>query len=195
MWFDNNEPFEIYQDHEHIKRIKDIIKSQCDIVCRGELSTEYVSFCLKEFNYGYVILSKMGSIGQQQKTLSSKYLLKGFVLFRYEESGSMVIGKILCARDGYNGTGKRLLECVYDFILKKKVYTWFIHSLPDERLLKYYESAGFTRGKMIYRNGKNKVCEMKREFTYEEKETCNNEDFCLFKSEIESENLDESEDD
>lgn len=167
MWFEDNEPFQIDQDHAYIKDIKDIIKDQGVLVCRNEMSREYIISCLRTFDIGFVILAKKTPIEQQQRTKSSRYILKGFVLFRYEEYGGLITGKILCGRDGYNGIGRKLMECVNDFAIENRVRKWLIFSLPNEKLIKYYEDAGFTRGDIFYRNEKRKVCEMIRTFYYD----------------------------
>ena len=169
-----DEPIFIDQDNENIKIIKDIIKEQGVTVCRNEIDQTYIVECLKTFDYGYVILGNRASIGQALKGKSKKYVLKGYVLFKYEERISTVTGKILCGSDGYRGIGRILLECVLEFITERKVQTWTIYSLPFENLVKYYEEIGFRVMNIIYRNGKKKCYEMRRDFIYEyiSKEPC-----------------------
>ena len=166
-----NEAIFIDQEHEHIKTIKDIIKEQGANVCRNEMDQSYIIECLKTFDYGYVILGNRASIGQKQRGSSQKYVLKGYVLFKYDERLSLLTGKILCGSDGYRGVGRQLLECVADFIFDKRVQTWTIYSLPDEKLIKYYEYMGFSVIDILYRNGKKKVYEMRRKFTYDNVQT------------------------
>ena len=169
-----DEPIFIDQDNENIKINKDIIKEQGVTVCRDEIDQNYIVECLKTFDYGYVILGNRASIGQALKGKSKKYVLKGYVLFKYEERISTVTGKILCGSDGYRGIGRILLECVLEFITEREVQTWTIYSLPFENLVKYYEEIGFRVMNIIYRNGKKKCYEMRRDFIYEyiSKEPC-----------------------
>ena len=154
-----NEPIMIDQEHPNIGLIKMIIKEQGVNVCRDEIDQSYIVECLKTFDYGYVIL---GNRNVSEK--SKKYVLKGYVLFRYEERGSIVMGKILC---GHRGVGRLLLESVLQFITEREVQTWIIYSLPFEKLINYYQEFGFKIINIIYRGGKKKCYEMRKDFTYD----------------------------
>lgn len=165
-----DEPFMIDQEYEHIKTIKDIIKAQGVNVCRNKFDQDYINYCLKEFDYGFIILGNRSITGSSHSRRGFKYFLKGFVLFRYNRRLSLVNGKILCGHDGYRGIGRILLECVYEFILERKIENWSIYSLPENELIEYYKSAGFVESDTIYKNGKKKVIRMVRNFTYNEKQ-------------------------
>uniref|UniRef100_A0A6C0AF32 N-acetyltransferase domain-containing protein n=1 Tax=viral metagenome TaxID=1070528 RepID=A0A6C0AF32_9ZZZZ len=100
----------------------------------------------------------------------SQYVLKGFVMFEYDDFAKIINGKIFCARKLYKGTGNILLECVKDFDIRNKVVLWRINSLPFEPLLHYYENFGFERRDNIYIKGKLKVVLMVKILEYKDED-------------------------
>lgn len=157
------------RDSLDFKLIKSIIKEQESVTCRNELSNSYISDCLQTFTAGYIIV---GNISNNSKRGSSgKYVLKGFVLFCYDEFSTVLSGKILCGRKSYSGTGIELLNCVQSYAKNVRATRWEIYSLPYEKLMTYYENFGFTRGISIYKSGKLKVVQMAKTFEYED-ESC-----------------------
>lgn len=162
MDFEPNVPFFIDQEHEFIKKIKDIIKDQGVSCCRNGMSREYISSCLKDFNYGYVILDVKNSKSQGK---SAKYILKGFTLFFYNKFGSTITDRITCGLD--EDDEKQLFEYTLKFIKENNVHIWTAYIQPFSSLIMHYEIYGFKQNKMIYMNGKKRACEMRREFTYD----------------------------
>lgn len=127
---------------ENSTLIKKIIKDQGCIVCRDIFDTDYINFCLKKFTNGFIILGKMNY------SSNSKYIIKAFILFTYYKES--IQGHLVCSRESYKGTGFLLMNCVKNFALKNEVTYWEIKSLPEEKLLNFYENFGFSRGNPIY---------------------------------------------
>lgn len=150
-------PILISQDHSNIDFFKTIVKEQCVDICVNEKDKQYVLDCLKQFDYGYIILTK-----------ENIFILKGFVLFRYEELGSTLINKILCGLTKYENISLKLIECVLEFIAERRIETWIIYSLNNPKLIEFYEKIGFKIIKTICKDHIKNVYQMQREFTYNE---------------------------
>lgn len=140
-----DQPILIYQDHENIDFFKKIIEEQSI-----DLYNEKISNYLKKFDYGFLILGKLKYV-----------ILKGFILFRYEEFGSTIISKIFYVSN-LNFLSK-LLDSVLEFISNKKIESWVIFLTNNSRLIKFYENIGF---KIVRK--KNKSVEIRKDFTYYE---------------------------
>jgi len=141
------------------KLFKRIIKEQGVTTCRDEFMKEYINSSLQSFIDGFIILGKIINPKTSYRTPSSNYLLKGFILFSFDGFGNTINGKILCARKGYH-IGKMLLQAVFDYAINKDITYWHLYSLPYEKLIKFYQSFGFSIGNPVYRKGELKVVEM-----------------------------------
>lgn len=74
MSLETETPIYFNNESENFKLIKSIIKEQGLKTCRDD---SYISSCFKTFTYGYIIVGR--------KDLKSKYILKGFTIFLYDE--------------------------------------------------------------------------------------------------------------
>ena len=117
--------------------IKKIIKEQA---WRYELPKEYITNSLDIFTHGFIIF------GKSKKDL---YIVKGFIIFIYDEFINFIQGKIVCSGKNYKGIGLQLLTKTKEFILNNKIHEWTIYSLPNEKLINFYENFGFIRGNII----------------------------------------------
>jgi len=98
-----------------------IIKDQGVATCRDKFYKEYIRDSLASFTDGFIVLGNLSTPGVRYRSVSSKYLLKGFVLFSVDGFETIINGKILYGRKGY-GIGKiLLLEAVYDFATVKGI--------------------------------------------------------------------------
>lgn len=148
-------------------KIKKLIKNQGYIVCRDEFDKGYINSSLSTFSHGFIILSKIANIGKSNKGTLTNYLVKGFILFTYDEYSNKIDGKLLCGRKSLKGIGLTLLEETKKFVNEKKVTTWRILSLPNYKLLNFYEKFGFIRETSFYNsNNELKTIELTQRFNY-----------------------------
>lgn len=168
MGLETDIPVYFNDESENFKLIKSIIKEQGFKTCREDLSDSYISSCFKTFTDGYIIVGKTASLKNYGS--KSKYMLKGFTMFSYDEFSKTITGKIVCGKESYKGMGLKLLECVEEFALDHKVARWQINSLPHKKLIEYYKNFGFEQIDSIFDKGKLKVIVMLKSFEYEYEE-------------------------
>jgi len=164
-----DEPLFFDREDPNFPLFKKIIKKQGSTTCKDEFDNGYINSCLDKFTYGYILLGSMKN-GKIITSSADRYYLRGYILFEYDQSLAMVSGKIVCAMknsDPEKKIGMLLLECVYQFILEKKVETWRIFSLPYPGLVSYYKTFGFEEYDTIYVRGLPKVVEMKMKINYD----------------------------
>lgn len=157
------------ENTEKLKIIKKIIKDQCGTTCRFEFDKEYISKCLMNFEFGFILLSRRQATYGTNKGRKDLYNLKAFMLFNYDTLIRTITGRIICAIKtiGDIGNGKRLMDSVFKFGYENKALVWDLSSLPYDKLLKYYESFGFIYNDTIYDRGEKKVYKMSYKFTEE----------------------------
>lgn len=165
MSLETETPIYFNNESDNFKLIKSIIKEQGFKTCRDDLSDSYISSCFKTFTDGYIIVGRTASLKNYGS--KSKYILKGFTMFLYDEFSKTISGRIICGREAYKGMGSLLLECIQEFALDHKVIRWQINSLPHKKLVEYYKNFGFEQIDSLYIEGKLKVIVMLKSFEYE----------------------------
>ena len=158
-------PIFFTKESEDYKLIKQIIKDQGFVTCRNDLPESYISACFQTFTHGIIIVGKTAALKNYGK--KSTYMLKGFDMFTYDEFSKTIIGKIVCGREIYKGTGAILMNVAQEFALEHQVGLWQFNSLPHTKLVNYYKNFGFKEMHVIYDKGKVKVIAMAKTFKYE----------------------------
>ena len=96
---------------ENFKLIKSIIKEQ------GFKNSRQIFIFLHVLK-----LLQMGILLLEKTDFKSKYILKAFTIFSYDEFSKTITCKIVCGKESYKGMGLKLLECVEEFASDHKVY-------------------------------------------------------------------------
>jgi GNAT superfamily N-acetyltransferase len=154
-----NEP--MYFSREN-KLVKELIFEEGVISCRDNFPASYIRQCLERFTDGYVIIGNRAQIGKQYR---SRYFLKGYYIFFYDDYVRTLEGLVFFVKE--RGIGYQLLNAVKDFAYDNRVILWNGRSLPSEKLIQYYERFGFVRDEMVYdTQGNPKVMKMHMRLTY-----------------------------
>jgi len=164
---EDDEPIFFDNDHSDIKFYKDLIKEQGLLTCRDELDITCIKKCLSDFDYGFILFGNKAKIGQYSKSRVHSHLLKAYALFKHDDNLKLIEMKIICSSLNYKGSGLKILNAIYSFILSNKVETWIIYSLPPIKLINYYKSFGFEDIQTIYAGGKEKVHLMIKKIEYD----------------------------
>jgi hypothetical protein len=153
-----------FPDTKNIKNIQKIIKNQGKIVCQYKINPDWIQTHLTESSFGFLSITKRAQIGQKfNQYFTQQYILSGFILCRIpEEKKQIVFIELVCSKQN-NKLGKILIETVEKHIktlLGLKIIR--LHSLPDPKLIKWYESQGYIADKPSIKDKNPKVILMEK---------------------------------
>lgn len=130
---------------ENIKVLKGIMKKQGVSVCRDIISHRWVDKSLSQMSYGYAFICQKAQIGRRSlKSISDRYLLKGFIVCSIMERLPHIVNiDLVCSRPTTR-LGKQLVELAEEHARDlPTVREIHLRSLPKQRLKEWYESLGY----------------------------------------------------
>lgn len=156
-------------------KAKTIIKEQGAVVCRDFLESSYISSVLQNFYGGYIYISRKAMIGQKRRSINDSVVLQGFIIFNVSSDHLRLHSEVVCSRESAKGVGRELMNAMINYAKSIGIWKITFHTLPYERLIKYYESFGFIRGDAVYKRDSLKAYEMSMVIDYSSE---NNEEDC-----------------
>ena len=139
--------------------MKKLIRKQGVVVCRDKIYASTLHASLEKFDYGFAFVTNKAQIGQKLYRMENRYHLDGFVLLESIDEYELRI-HLLCVDESHRGDGYILMKHVFDYAKDNDYLSITLHALPEDHLIKWYETLGFTIVNNLYKDGELKVVAM-----------------------------------
>jgi hypothetical protein len=116
------------------RQIKDAIKEQGVVICRGEIYKKTIYKSVEEFTTGFILSTPKVSVGKAKRSWNDRNQIKSFALFSSTEISLYI--RLICSRT--KGTqASSLLEAVVNYAKENNILSIELDALPEAKLLNW----------------------------------------------------------
>ena len=152
------------KDNPMVSTIRKYIVSQCNNVCRGEISDVVAKHAFNQFDFGYFHKTQRINkrFGKKDYTVNSFILVKYFYIPNTEVPDSVDILLLCNSKNNVAGIdGARLIKLVEEKCISENIRRITLSSIGKEKLRNWYMSMGFHQiSEKLTDNNKVKVYNM-----------------------------------
>ena len=129
-------------------KIEKLIKEQGDVVCREKIGRDYIKNITDKYLFGFVHKTPIAQIGQRRKKTNNEYLYS-FILCDILEAYNSINIHLICSRVNARD-GRKLIELACKKAIELGYESLTLHSILDDKLVKWYKSQGFKISSEIF---------------------------------------------
>jgi len=151
--------------------LKNVIKEQGDIICRGQIYQEIIDDALKNFTIGFANVIEKAQQGKKRQRKADRIQVTSFSLLSVFSSSTIykeLYIILICNTKNRLGEGSELISHIIDYAKENKYSRLSLLSLNEKSLLDWYLQHGFKIIQTIYQGSEVKAIKLAIDFNFEQ---------------------------